>query len=162
MVLSYKTSSNKLLCTFVSKWSKQMATLRQISSMVQPSSRKLTLSEYLKNIVVSQSVVKDSTAHPAVRQGASPAYGSASCGRVMAVAHRSGFAQVLNDRIEKLNSSSTYPPLQVWDSNESFKNYILNSKNISKTHNFFLPSPSAPRSYGGIGVGTGGRGIGRA
>ena len=93
MVLSYKTSSNKLLCTFVSKWSKQMATLRQISSMVQPSSRKLTLSEYLKNILKNTE-------------------------------HRSGFAQVLNSKIDNLNTAVELKT----SSTEGFKNYILNNK----------------------------------
>lgn len=101
MVLSYKALSNKLLRTFVSinKWSKQTVSLRQVSSIVQPNFKntsKLTLSEYLKNILENTE-------------------------------HRSGFAQVLNSKIDNLKSNTLES-----SSTEGFKNYLLNNKTISQ------------------------------
>ena len=118
MVLSYKTLSNKLLRNFVSinKWmpavqqgTKQTVSLRQISSIVQPNfkdsitQRKLTLSEYLKNILENTE-------------------------------HRSGFAQVLNSKIDNLKSNTLET-----SSTEGFKNYLLNNKtkNISQHVDIF-------------------------
>lgn len=114
MVLSHKTLSNKLLHFFFLKknWSKEAVNLRQISSTVQPKTngtiaqRKLTLSEYLKNILVNTE-------------------------------HRSGYAQVLNSKIDNLKSNTLSS-----SSTEGFKNYLLNNKikNISQNVNNFNQS----------------------
>ena len=100
MVLSYKTLSNKLLHSFFTRknWSKKAVNLRQISSTVQPSinntltQRKLTLSEYLKNVLINTE-------------------------------HRSGYAQVLNSKIDNLKSNTLSS-----SSTEGFKNVLLNNK----------------------------------
>ena len=111
MVLSYKTLSNKLLHSFFLRknWSKKAVNLRQISSTVQPSinntltQRKLTLSEYLKNVLINTE-------------------------------HRSGYAQVLNSKIDNLKSNTLSS-----SSTEGFKNVLLNNKikNISQNANNF-------------------------
>lgn len=111
MVLSYKTLSNKLLHSFFLRknWSKEAVNLRQISSTVQPKNsntltqRKLTLSEYLKNILINTE-------------------------------HRSGYAQVLNSKINNLKSNTLSS-----SSTEGFKNILLNNKikNISQNANNF-------------------------